>query len=148
MRGFNLSDKPAGIKNYRIDLLVEDLLGRIKCCGKEKAAIVAHDWGAGVAWALAHRHPEAVSKLVAMQVPPPAAWRANFTLPQLRRSWYMFFFQLPRLPERWASANDFSGLEKMYRATSVRPDAFTDSDIAVHNEAFGQPNALRSYRNF
>src|SRR5260370_23034503 len=126
MRGFNLSDKPAGIKNYRIELLVEDVLGLIKYFGKEKAAIVAHDWGAGVIWAVAHRHSEAVSKLVAMQVAAPAAWRANFTLRQLRRSWYMFFFQLPRLPERWASANDFSRLEKMYRATRFRPDAFTD----------------------
>src|SRR5260370_29519342 len=122
MRGFNLSDKPAGIRNYRIDLLVEDVLGLIKYFGKEKAAIVAHDWGAGVAWALAQRHPKAVSKLVAMQVPPPAAWRANFTLRQLRRSWYMFFFQLPRLPEWWARAGGFSGGGEMERETSVRPD--------------------------
>lgn len=148
MRGFNLSDKPAGIKNYRIESLVKDVLGLIKFFGKEKAAIVAHDWGAGVAWALAQRHPEVVSKLVAMQVPPPAAWRANFTLRQLRRSWYMFFFQLPRLPEWWAGANDFSRVEKMYRETSVRPDAFTDSDIAVYKEALKRPAALRSSLNY
>ena len=148
MRGFNLSDKPAGIKNYRVDLLVEDVLGLIKFFGKKKAAIVAHDWGAGVAWALAQRHPEAVSKLVAMQVPPPAAWRANFTLRQMRRSWYMFFFQLPRLPEWWAGANDFARVEKMYRETSVRPDAFTDSDIAVYKEALRRPEALRSALNY
>src|SRR5260370_12449055 len=108
MRGFNLGDKPAGIKNYRIDLLVEDVLGLIKYFGKEKAAIVAHDWGAGVAWALAHRHPEAVSKLVAMQVPPPAAWRANFKLLQLPRTLDMFIFLLPRFPEWGVSVNDFS----------------------------------------
>jgi pimeloyl-ACP methyl ester carboxylesterase len=148
MRGFNLSDKPAGIKNYRIDLLVKDVLGLIKFFGKEKAAIVAHDWGAGVAWALARRHPEAVSKLVAMQVAPPAAWRANLTRRQFRRSWYMFFFQLPRLPEWWASANDFSRVEKMYRETSVRPDAFTDADIAVYKEALRRPEALRSSLNY
>jgi pimeloyl-ACP methyl ester carboxylesterase len=148
MRGFNLSDKPAGIKNYRIDALVKDVLGLIKFFGKEKAAIVAHDWGAGVAWALAQRHPESVSRLVAMQVPPPAAWRANFTLGQLRRSWYMFFFQLPRLPEWWASANDFARVEKMYRETSVRPDSFTDADIAAYKEALRQPKALSSSLNY
>jgi pimeloyl-ACP methyl ester carboxylesterase len=148
MRGFNLSDKPAGIKNYRIDALVKDVLGLIKFFGKEKAAIVAHDWGAGVAWALAQRHPESVSRLVAMQVPPPAAWRANFTLRQLRRSWYMFFFQLPRLPEWWASANDFARVEKMYRETSVRPDSFTDADIAAYKEALRQPKALSSSLNY
>ena len=148
MRGFNLSDKPSGIKNYRIDFLVNDVLGLIKYFGKEKAAIVAHDWGAGVAWALAQRHPEVVSKLVVMQVPPPAAWRANLTLRQLQRSWYMFFFQLPRLPEWWASANDFARVDKMYRETSVSPDAFTDSDIAAYKEALRQPDALRSSLNY
>ncbi|MFS8086182.1 MAG: alpha/beta fold hydrolase, partial [Acidobacteriota bacterium] len=107
-----------------------------------------HDWGAGVAWALAQKHPEAVSKLVAMQVPPPAAWRANFTLRQLRRSWYMFFFQLPRLPEWWSGANDFARVEEMFRVTSVRPDAFTDSDIALYKEALRQPGALTSSLNY
>src|SRR5260370_40996885 len=102
MRGFNLSDKPAGIKNYRIDLLVEDVLGLIKYFGKEKAAIVAHDWGPGVAWALAHRHPEAVSKLGALQVPPPAAWRAERAPRQLARAWDMFLLLLLHLYERWA----------------------------------------------
>src|SRR6266851_5425274 len=148
MRGFNLSDKLAGIKNYRIDLLVEDVLGLIKYFGKEKAAIVAHDWGAGVAWALAQRHPEAVSKLVALQVPPPAAWRANFTLRQLRRSWYMFFFQLPRLPEWWARANDFARVEQMYKTTTVRPDTFSDADIAAYKEALRQPGALTASINY
>jgi len=109
---------------------------------------VAHDWGAGVAWALAQRHPEVVSKLVAMQVPPPAAWRANFTLRQLRHSWYMFFFQLPRLPEWWASANDFARIDKMYRETTVRADAFSAEDIAVYKEALRRPGALTSTINY
>lgn len=148
MRGYNLSDKPAGIKDYGIELLVRDVIGLIRYFGKDKAAIVSHDWGAGVAWAVAQRHPETVSKLVAMQVPPPAAWRANFTLRQLRHSWYMFFFQLPRLPEWWASANDFDRVERMYRETSARRDAFTDYDIAVYKEALRQPGALTGGLNY
>ena len=148
MRGYNLSDKPKGVESYRIELLVQDIVELIDHFGKQKAAIVAHDWGAGVAWALAQRHPEVVSKLVAMQVPPPAAWRANFTLRQLRHSWYMFFFQLPRLPEWWASANDFARIDKMYRETTVRADAFSAEDIAVYKEALRQPGALTSTINY
>lgn len=148
MRGYNLSDKPSGVKSYRIESLVKDVVGLIKYLDRGKAAIVAHDWGAGVAWALARRHPELVSKLVAMQVPPPAAWRANFTWRQLRHSWYMFFFQLPRLPEWRASANDFARVEKMYKETSVRPGAFTDEDIAVYKEALRQPGALTGGINY
>jgi epoxide hydrolase 4 len=148
MRGYNLSDKPKGVESYRIELLVQDIVELIDHFGKKKAAIVAHDWGAGVAWALAQRHPEVVSKLVAMQVPPPAAWRANFTLRQLRYSWYMFFFQLPRLPEWWASANDFARIDKMYRETTVRADVFSAEDIAVYKEALRQPGALTSTINY
>src|SRR2546425_9863866 len=148
MRGFNLSDKPAGVKNYRIELLVADVLGLIHHFERDHAAIIAHDWGAGVAWAVGQRHPKAVSKLVAMQVPPPAAWRANFTFRQLRHSWYMFFFQLPRLPEWWASANDFARVERMYKETTVRVDAFTAEDIAVYKEALRQPGTLAGGLNY
>src|SRR5438128_10694541 len=111
MRGYNLSDKPARVKDYRIELLVEDIVELIKYCGAHKAAIVAHDWGAGVAWALAQKYPERVSKLAVMQLPPAAVWRANFSLRQLLRSWYMFFFQLPWLPELAIRSGNFAALD-------------------------------------
>jgi len=148
LRGFNLSDKPRRIEDYRIESLVKDVLGLIRHFGKSQAAIVAHDWGAAVAWAVAQRHPEAISKLIALQVPLPAAWRANMTFAQLRRSWYMFFFQLPRIPEWWASAHDFERVEKMYRQTSVRPNAFSDDDIEAYKQALQQPGALTSSINY
>src|SRR5258708_14685274 len=147
MRGYNLSEKPPRVADYRIEFLVQDIVGLIEHFGKTKAGIVAHDWGAGVAWALAKRHPEMVSRLVAMQVPPPAAWRANFTLRQLRHSWYMFFFQLPRLPEAWARANDFARLARMYKETTAKHDVFTDQDIEVYKEALRQPGALTARIN-
>jgi pimeloyl-ACP methyl ester carboxylesterase len=148
MRGYNLSDKPPRVEDYRIEFLVADVLGLIKHFGKSQAAIVAHDWGAGVAWAVAQRHPEAVSKLAALQVPMPVAWRDNITLRQFLSSWYMFFFQLPRVPEWWASRNDFARVERMYRETIVRPGAFTDEDIAAYKDALRQPGALTSSINY
>jgi epoxide hydrolase 4 len=148
MRGYNLSDKPEGKECYRIESLVNDVLGLIRFFGKERAAIISHDWGAAVAWAVAQRHPEVVTKLVAMQVPPPAAWRVNLTLKQLLSSWYMFFFQLPRLPEWWAGANDFARVEKMYRETTFGPGAFSAEDITVYKEALHQPGALTATINY
>jgi pimeloyl-ACP methyl ester carboxylesterase len=148
MRGYNLSDKPARVADYKIDYLVEDIIGLIKHFGKSKAVIIAHDWGAGVAWAVAQKHPEAVERLAALQVPLPAAWRENMTFAQFRRSWYMFFFQLPRLPEWWASANDFARVDEMYRKTSVRPGAFSDQDIKAYKDAMRQPRALTSALNY
>jgi len=148
MRGFNLSDKPPRTSDYLIENLVNDVTGLIRYFGQSQAAIVAHDWGAGVAWAVAQKHPEMVTKLAALQVPMTAAWRENLTLSQLFRSWYMFFFQLPRLPEWWARAHNFKRLDEMYRKTSFRPGAFNDHDIEAYKAALRQPRALTAAINY
>jgi epoxide hydrolase 4 len=137
MRGYNLSDKPGRTEDYRIEKLVDDVLGLIRHCGAREAAVVGHDWGGAVAWAVAEKHPEYVWKLAALQTPPFAVWRANLTLRQALRSWYMFFFQLPRVPEWWLSANDFAQLDKMLRATARR-GTFTNTDLAVFKNALKQ----------
>ena len=145
MRGYNLSDKPPRVEDYRIDNLVDDVTGLIRHFGKRRAVVVGHDWGAGVAWAVALKHPEYVSRLVAMQVPPPAAWRANMTFRQALRSWYMLFFQLPLLPEWLLSVNDFALIERSFKE---RKGAFTDTDIAVYKKALREPNALTCAINY
>ena len=147
LRGYNLSDKPPRVEDYRMEALVGDVLGLIRHCGAREAAIIGHDWGAAVAWAVAEKYPEYVWKLAALQVPPPAAWAANVTVRQLFRSWYMFFFQLPRVPEWWISRNDFGGLNEMFKGTARR-GTFTDTDIAVLKEAMRQPGALTASVNY
>src|SRR3712207_1281448 len=115
MRGYNLSDKPPRVDDYRIERLADDVTGLVRHFGARQATIVGHDWGAAAAWAVAERYPEYVSKLAALQVPPARVWAENITLKQLLRSWYMFFFQLPSIPEWWISRADFAGLERMFR---------------------------------
>jgi pimeloyl-ACP methyl ester carboxylesterase len=148
MRGYNLSDKPPRVEDYRIDKLIDDVTGLIRHFGKQRAVVVGHDWGAGVAWGVALKHPEYVSRLVAMQVPPPAAWRANMTLKQALRSWYMLFFQIPVLPEWLISLNDFASVERSFKDTPGNKDAFTETDIAVYKKALREPNALTSGINY
>jgi pimeloyl-ACP methyl ester carboxylesterase len=148
MRGYNLSDKPARVEDYKINLLVDDVLGLVRHFGHEQAAIVGHDWGAGVAWAVAQMHPEYVWKLVAMQVPPMAAWCANITLRQALRSWYMLFFQLPRVPEWLMSAKNYAFVERTFKKTVARPGTFTDTDIAVYKKALREPGALTAAINY
>jgi epoxide hydrolase 4 len=148
MRGYNLSDKSPRVVDYRIEVLVEDVLGLINHFGADKAAIVGHDWGAGVAWAVAQKYPERVSKLAALQVPPAAAWRANLTLRQLLRSWYMFFFQLPRIPEWAISRKNLGGLDRTFKETVARKGSFSDADIEIYKEALRQPGALTGAINY
>jgi pimeloyl-ACP methyl ester carboxylesterase len=148
MRGYNLSDKPAQVQDYRIELLVSDVIGLVDHFGAKQTAIVGHDWGAGVAWAVAQKYPERVSKLAVLQVPPAAAWWANLTLKQLQRSWYMFFFQLPRLPEWLIQRQNLHALERTFKETVIRKGSFTDEDIERYKEALRQPGALTAAINY
>jgi pimeloyl-ACP methyl ester carboxylesterase len=147
MRGYNLSDKPGRVEDYKMSRLVDDVTGLIRHFGAREAAVVGHDWGAAVAWAVAQHYPDYVRKLAALQVPPPAIWARNLTLRQLLRSWYMFFFQLPSVPEWWIRRDDFAGLAKMFRSTS-RAGTFTDEDIAVLKAAAREPGALTASINY
>jgi len=140
MRGYNLSDKPARVEDYRLSRLVDDVTGLVRHFGERRAAVVGHDWGAAVAWAVSKAHPEYVSRLAVLQVPPFRAWVDNFSLRQLARSWYMLFFQLPRLPEWWIGANDFARLATMLKSTARR-GTFTDADVELYKEALKRRDA-------
>ena len=148
MRGYNQSDKPEGVSAYEMDKLVDDVAGLIRHFGREKAYVVGHDWGAGVSWALASKHPEMVEKLVAMQVPPPEVWKKNQSLKQLLSSWYMFFFQIPKIPEWLLSLNDYQGLADGLKKSTAEKGVFTDEIIAEYKKAWSEPGALTSALNY
>ncbi|HEV3035206.1 MAG TPA: alpha/beta hydrolase [Solirubrobacteraceae bacterium] len=147
MRGYNLSSKPAGWREYGAESLAGDVAGLIRHFGVENAYVAGHDWGAAVAYFTAMEHPEVVKRLAILNVPHPARMLASFrTWRQLRKSWYMFFFQLPVIPERLLAANDFAAAKRALRAES--PDAFSDADVERYVEAWSQPGALTTMINY
>ncbi len=150
MRGYNLSDKPDGVEKYRVHKLARDVEHLILHLGEEKAAVVGHDWGAIVAWFVAMQYPERVEKLGILNVPHPARFFFDgFTMPkQLLKSSYMFFFQLPRLPEKAVSANDFAALRAGFRTNTVRPEAISEEDAEHYVEAISRPGALTATINY
>ena len=148
LRGYNLSDKPSRVEDYRIERLMDDVTGLVRHFGAREAAIVGHDWGAGLAWAVAQNYPEYVWKLVTMQVPPIAVWRKNLSLRQALRSWYMLFFQITSLPEWYISARNFAAIDKMFKDKSVRPGSFTETDIAMYKQALSESGALTAGINY
>jgi pimeloyl-ACP methyl ester carboxylesterase len=148
-RGYNLSDKPKGVRAYGVYTLVEDIVGLINALEYEKVNLVGHDWGAVVAWVLANKYPERLHKLVIMNVPHPAVMR-RFLLrdfEQMRRSLYVYFFQLPWLPEAGFRAKDWRGAERALRNTS-KPGSFTEQDIKKYKEAWSQPGAMTAMLNW
>jgi epoxide hydrolase 4 len=146
MRGYNLSDKPVGGRAYDTDLLANDVAGLVRHFG-EQAHVVGHDWGAVVAYVTAMRHPTMVRKLAILNVPHPARMLEGFrTLKQLRKSWYMFFFQLPKLPEYLLARDGFSFLKRSLR--SGGSGSFSDEDLERYVEAWERPGALTAMINY
>jgi pimeloyl-ACP methyl ester carboxylesterase len=143
LRGYNESDQPAGIRNYRMDLLVRDVLGLIDLAGAGRATVVGHDWGGAIAWQLAMERPEVIERLAILNAPHPAAFRRELRRArQWLRSWYIGFFQLPWIPEWFLRLGNFALLERMLRRQPVRPDAFTTEDIRRYQQALSTPGAL------
>jgi pimeloyl-ACP methyl ester carboxylesterase len=144
-RGYGRSDKPRGIGAYRMDRLAGDVVGLLDALGAERAHVVAHDWGGAVAWTLAAAHPERVERMVILNVPHPVVMRRHLLRDraQLRRSWYMFFFQLPWLPEWWLRRDDWRNLKRLFRGSSRR-GTFGDDELARYAEDCARPGAMRS----
>jgi pimeloyl-ACP methyl ester carboxylesterase len=143
-RGYNLSDKPRGAHHYQIDYLTADVLALIRSQGRERAVVIAHDWGGFVAWRLAMDVPEVIEKLVIMNAPHPVALakalRSDWS--QRLKSWYMFFFQIPWLPEALLTLSPMASARLFFRRTAVRRDAFSDDDLAVLASALARPGAM------
>lgn len=148
-RGYNLSDKPAGIEPYRLRDLAADAAGLIDAAGRERAIVVGHDWGGAVAWHLAATRPEIIERAVILNVPHPAVMLRHLRRNprQMLRSRYMLFFQVPWLPELWLSANRGWRLARALRRTS-RPGAFSPEELEQYRDAWSQPRAATSMINW
>jgi pimeloyl-ACP methyl ester carboxylesterase len=144
-RGYDLSDKPEGIATYNLDTLARDVVGLIDEAGAAKAWVVGHDWGGAVGWWLGLKHPERLEKLVLLNIPHPLVMRRTLrrSSAQRAKSSYMFWFQLPWLPERTFRAHRFAFAVKSLQASS-RPGTFGDEDMERYREAWSQPGAVRS----
>src|SRR5262249_30760318 len=103
-RGYADTDKHGP---YDLDTLVDDIAGLIRSFRVHRAMIVGHDGGGAVAWHLAATRPELCTRVAILNSPHPVIFRRALAKPsQMRRSWYMFFFQLPLLPEIFLTRND------------------------------------------
>ncbi len=140
-RGYNLTDK---FGPYDLLTLTDDIAGLIETLGYAQAsAVIGHDWGGAVTWTFAARYPEMTNRVVVCNMPHPWAVTHAFReryWPQLMRSWYMGFFQVPLLPEAMLSANDFEMLANSIKNTAH--GTITDAELFYFKQAWAQPMAL------
>ncbi len=144
LRGYNETEKPEGVDKYHLTHLTADILGLIHRLGHERAIVVGHDWGGGVAWTLAMMHPQAVERVIILNAPHPAIFQQHILKNprQSARSWYMFFFQLPLVPEKLLSLNDYAFIRRAFAGI------LSEEEIEKYVEAIAKPGALTAAINY
>ncbi len=147
LRGYNETEKK---HPYDTRTLQEDVIALVHHLGEERAHIVAHDWGGAIAWLLAIEHPEVVRTLTVCNIPHPALFQKKILRSprQLARSWYMAFFQIPLLPQRFVAARDYRVLAKNL-INDCRPGTFTRDDMRMFLAAWrrqGLDGGINWYR--
>ena len=150
MRGYNLSDKPTELDQYKMATLVEDIraLGDHLSHGK-KFVLVAHDWGGAVAWSFAIAHPDYLSKLVIINAPHPGVFAKLLSSDpaQQKASQYMLMFRSDGA-EKMLSANDYAGLVGAVLGAGLKSGVFTEEDKQEYIKAWSQPGALTGGLNY
>ncbi|XP_074650972.1 epoxide hydrolase 1-like [Tubulanus polymorphus] len=155
-RGYGESDKPNDIDSYNIRKLTGDLKELIEGLGSEKCYLVGHDWGGAVAWAFTYQYPQMVEKLIIMNCPHSAVFQKHMmqNLSQFLKSWYMFFFQMPWIPEFLLSTNDYGFIRQNFAAATpqrkmgMRINPLNNEEIENYKYTFSQPGALVGPLNY
>jgi pimeloyl-ACP methyl ester carboxylesterase len=150
LRGYGDTSRPTGRAAYRLDHLVADAAALFDAFGARRRLLVAHDWGAIIAWQFAIRRTRELDGLIIMNVPHPAvaAMVARRSLRQLRRSWYIFFFQLPLLPELMMGARDAQFIGDAFSSMAVDKAAFPPEVLAHYRALAARPGALTAMVNY
>jgi len=149
LRGYGKTSRPASVDAYHIDQLVGDVAGLIDAAGAKETLLVAHDWGAIIAWQCAIRKVRPLSGLVIMNVPHPTCFaRALGTWSQLRKSWYVFFFQLPWLPERLLAARGAEAIGRAFTDMAVDKSRFPAAVVDEYRRTALEAGALRAMINY
>lgn len=151
LRGYGETEpKPQDVDSYRMERLLEDVAALIDAAGAREVMLVAHDWGAAVAWTFAARKVRPLSRLVIMNVPHPAVFAQVLrrSPKQMLRSWYMAFFQIPGLPERMLLANDARAIRRAFSGMAKDKRRFPDAVLDRYAADAQRPGAMTSMINW
>ena len=150
LRGYGGTTRPKARADYHIDNLVADAAALFDALGAKRRLLIAHDWGALIAWVFALRQARALDGLVILNVPHPKvftyAMRNGWA--QRRKSWYVAFFQLPWLPEAMLSARHAEGVGRAFTDMAIDKSAFPPEVVAHYRDNASRPGALTAMINY
>src|SRR5690554_1356688 len=143
-RGYDRSDKPTRVRDYRLEALGGDVLGIMDALSVSKAQVVGHDWGGALTWWLAEHRPDRFTSAMVLNCPPVhVLTKALWSNPnQFWRSWYVALFQVPGLAERLLPAKEFRALRGAL-VGEAKKGAFSRPEVERYVEAWGQPGVMR-----
>jgi pimeloyl-ACP methyl ester carboxylesterase len=141
--GYGDSERLPNVLDYRASELAADLAGLIRALGFEHLPVIGHDWGGTLAYLLAAQYPKRVERLIIINAAHPLLLKSALQhFEQLRRSWYIFLFQLPLLPE-WLLRRRAT-ISLCLRGMEARAGAFSDADLERYSAALRAPGAARA----
>ena len=140
-RGMGESGNPAGAEHYALSEIVADLLAILDDCAIDRVAVVGHDWGSIIGWALVDNIGERATCFVPMSVGAPQSYAACDDIRQKEMSWYTLMFQMPDVPEQMLSADDW----KLFRQWMRHHDE-TDHCISRLSREGRLTGAINIYR--
>jgi pimeloyl-ACP methyl ester carboxylesterase len=143
-RGYSPGARPLRRRDYRTSELVADVRALIDASGARQVHLVGHDWGAAVAWAAAAEMPDRLATVSPISVPHPGAFMKSLaTSRQGLASWYMYVFQLPRIPEWLLTRRNGAFASEFLRRSGQTPAAI-ERDV----QAMSEPGAMRAGINW
>jgi len=152
LRGYGETEpKPRAVADYLIDRLMEDVAALIDASGAKSVTLIGHDWGAGLAWTFATNRVRPLERLAIMNVPHPGVMFASLrggNWAQLRRSWYMFFFQLPGLPEAMMTRDGARAIREAFHGMAVDKTHFTPDVLDRYAADAQRPGAMTGMINW
>ncbi len=150
LRGYGKTTRPQRFEEYAIEYLIDDVARLIDASGCEEVVLLAHDWGAVIAWFFAMREVRPLDKLIICNVPHPGpmlkAMRSGFG--QLRRSWYVLFFQLPWVPEWAFGRNGARAIGAVLSQSLNDPAAIEAEHLETFRRNAAEPGALTAMINY
>ena len=148
LRGYGLTSRPHGVGAYSIEDLLADVAGLIDASQAEQVVLIAHDWGAVIAWYFAMRKVRPLDRLIICNVPHPQAMQQSLGWEQMKRSWYVLFFQIPGLAEWFLSRHDGRALREIMRSSAIDKERFPDAVGEVYRRNAMQEGALEAMVNY
>ena len=148
LRGYGNTSRPSAVKDYSLSALVEDVAQLIVASEKKKVTLIGHDWGGFIAWEFATLNRLPLERLIVCNCPHPRSFLESFEWSQLRKSWYMFFFQIPWIPEYLTGLKKGLAIGRLFEKTNRNSAAFPPEVIEVYKRNASQPGALKAMINF